>query len=172
MEVDAAGRRDDGLGLDGEPRVAPGGEAAVENAHVTDPRVAQQPPGARGGRAGDIVVDDHGVAVVEAPAPGGVLEVGLVGERMTPVRRQAVAGQLGVEVYVYRAGNVAAIELVAPGRTAQAPAHVEDVPRRPPPAGAAPEGLSPKSDVERGGGDQRREFRGHQRPLDALAFDS
>jgi len=108
-----------------EPGVGPRAERPVEQTHVRDAGVPQQPPGARAREVLEVVVDHHGVAVIDAPAPGRLLQRLDGRERMPPVGGLPVRGELVVEVDVLRAGDVPGAVLGQPVGSVEAPAHVE-----------------------------------------------
>jgi hypothetical protein len=88
------------------------------------PEVAKQPPGACGGERGGGVVDDRGPGGADAGASHRGLERGRVRERMAS-SGPGWGGQVGVEVDVDGARDMATLVFLTPGRPAELPADVE-----------------------------------------------
>jgi hypothetical protein len=122
-DLDVAGL---GVGCGRGDRVAggPGGVPAVEHGHLGVAGPAQQPPGARRDRAVVGVVGDHGPVGPDAGGAQHTLEIGRVGQRVAATGAGR-GGEIGVQVEVHRAGQVAGVVLVAARRAAQPPAHVQ-----------------------------------------------
>jgi acyl-CoA synthetase (AMP-forming)/AMP-acid ligase II len=106
----------------------PGAERPVEYADILDPAVAQHPPGARRRHVAQVVVDDDGAVLADAPAARGRLHRALAGQRMpSGGGRSPVVGEFGLEVDVHGARDVPG-EVVGPAvGLVETPAHVEEM---------------------------------------------
>ena len=110
--------------------LVPRADAAFENPHV-DARLAQQPPGSRGGDAPRVVVGDDDVSVADAPATRRILQLRRRRKRMPSVGWFAVRRELRVERHVHRTGDVPREIVGVSVRPIEPPAHVDHAYRRP-----------------------------------------
>ncbi|KPC68360.1 hypothetical protein ADL26_19575, partial [Thermoactinomyces vulgaris] len=94
------------FGFEGESRAGPGFEAAFEDLHVLDARPAEGPPGAGGGHAVAVVVDEHMGVVVDSGASQDRLERFGFGERVAAADGADGAADVAVEVEPDGAGQV------------------------------------------------------------------
>ena len=106
------------------PSGQPGPQSTVEQRHLRVPEVSEQPPGAGGGEAVGVVVDDHRALGAHAGGAHRPLEVLRGGERVTPpVARRS--SEIAVQVHEHRAGDVPGGIQVGLGAGRQLPADVE-----------------------------------------------
>ncbi len=108
------------------PGGAPGGQAAVEQVNGTEAGVAQHPPQPRGSHIAAVVVRHHGVAVVDAPAARGLLELLRRRQRMPSAARFRRSGEFGGEVHEDGSGDVFAQIVVVTMGVTQRPANIEE----------------------------------------------
>jgi hypothetical protein len=120
-----AGRRHNRAGLERQAGGCPGGQGAVEDPHVGDAGVAQQPPRPRRREAASAVVRDDRVPRPDAPPARGLLQRRGLGQRMPPLLGSAVSRQLGVEVGVRGTRDVPGLVQRTAGRAAERPPDVE-----------------------------------------------
>ena len=104
----------------------PGGQAAVEQVNLAEAGVPQHPPQPGGGHVAAVVVRYDRVAVVDAPAARGRLELLQRRQRVPSAARVRRSGEFGGEIHEDGAGNVLAQVVVVTVRIAQRPAHVEE----------------------------------------------
>src|SRR4029453_13881273 len=88
--------------------------------------IPQHPPSAGRGDSAAVVVSNHGVAVVEPPAPRGKLEALNRGKGMPAQGRLCVVREFAGQVHENRSWQVAFQVLAVPIRPAQDPTHVQE----------------------------------------------
>ena len=113
--------------LDRQSGPPPRRPAAVEYPDVGHSRCPQQPPGPGRGLSAPVVIDDDRVAGIQAPPAGTALQRLRRRQGVTSPPGHRMIGQLGVEVDVHRAGDMAVAICRAAIGGGDGPTHIEEL---------------------------------------------